>query len=102
MPRFRVTYTDGALRECFIEAKSPGDAEEIARAEFDNGQRHHMVDGWYDDWQAVPIPNTNNKSQLCVECGKYPRPPPPMEFHRGLFLCAANKTSTHLGISHQQ
>ena len=70
MPRYRVTYVESSLRECFIAADTRDEAIEKVRAEFENGQHHHMVDGWDDDWSAVLNAMANGKAKPCIECGR--------------------------------
>ena len=70
MPRYKVTYTDCCIRECFINAKSEDAAEELARAECENGEHHHTWDAWTDDWQVEPALKKSTQSGRCWECSR--------------------------------
>jgi len=69
MPRYKVSYTDCTIRECFTDAESEDAAEELARAQFEDGEHHHTCYDWADDWQTEKALK-DEKRRACWECGR--------------------------------
>lgn len=68
MPTFQVTYADTVLRQAVVKADTADEAETRVRAQIDDGEHHHAVDTWTDDWQAEPHTDQPGSNRRCFEC----------------------------------
>jgi hypothetical protein len=70
MKSYRVTYTESILRQTIVEASTPEQAVDAARAEYDDATHHHAVDVWLDDWQSELDRPRPAGTRTCFECGQ--------------------------------
>jgi hypothetical protein len=70
MPTCRVTYVDSVLREVVVTTDTADDAETLVREQMEQGEHHHAIHTWTDDWQAETHVIQAKHNWHCFECGR--------------------------------
>jgi hypothetical protein len=95
MAKYRVTYVDSCGREAVVEASCREAAEQLVRRQMEDGQHHHGIDAWNDNWCTERSKRRPFVNRACFECvRRHDRlnalePPCPRSSDRGLYSLLA-------------